>query len=67
MALVLVGLGVGSLSMAPSKVAAVRFALSRTTFMECGAIAQAALAAENAEEAREAVRALVDSDVLALI
>lgn len=67
MALVLVGLGVGSLSMAASKVPAVRFALSRTSFTSCGAIAQAALAAESAQEAEAAVRALVDPDILALL
>ncbi|MCI6574776.1 MAG: phosphoenolpyruvate--protein phosphotransferase [Actinomycetaceae bacterium] len=64
MALVLVGLGVGSLSMAAPKVPAVRFSLSRHNFAQCGAIAQAALSAVTAEEAYEAVRALVNPDVL---
>lgn len=64
MALVLVGLGVGSLSMAAPKVPAVRFALSRHDFAQCGAIAQAALSASTAEEAKEAVKALVNPDVL---
>lgn len=67
MALVLVGLGVGSLSMAASKVPAVRFALSRHDYAECGAIAQAALAAQSAQEAIDAVRSMVDPDVLALV
>ena len=67
MALVLVGLGVGSLSMAVSKVAAVRFALSRHDFTQCGAIAQAALAAQTAQDAEAEVRAMVDPDVLALV
>ena len=42
LALVLVGLGITSLSMAPSGVPAVRFALSRTTLAECEAMAAAA-------------------------
>ena len=67
MALVLVGLGVGSLSMAATKVPAVRFSLSRHDFAQCGAIAQAAIRAENAQEAYEAVKSMVDPDVLALL
>ncbi|MCI5825980.1 MAG: phosphoenolpyruvate--protein phosphotransferase [Arcanobacterium sp.] len=67
MALVLVGLGVSSLSMAAPKVSAVRFSLSRHDFTDCGAIAQAALAAESVEEAQEAVRALVAPEVLEMI
>ncbi len=64
LALVLVGLGITSLSMAPSGVPAVRYALARTTSTECEQIAAAARAAIDAAQARAAVEALVDPDVL---
>jgi phosphotransferase system enzyme I (PtsI) len=64
LALVLVGLGMSSLSMAPSGVPAVRFALSRTTFAECEAMAAAARDAHDAAEAKAAVEKLVDPEVL---
>lgn len=59
LALVLVGLGVSSLSMATGKVRAVRLALRSHSLAECRDLAEAALAAETPEEAREAVRAAV--------
>lgn len=64
LALVLVGLNITSLSMAPAAVPAVRFALSRTTFDTCQSIAAAALDAETPEQARAAVRDLVDPEIL---
>ena len=64
LALVLVGLGISSLSMAPSGVPAVRFALSRTTLAECEAMAAAARDAQDAAGARDAVEKLVDPEVL---
>lgn len=57
LALVLVGLGVSSLSMAPAKVGLVRMALVRHTLEECRALAQLALAARTARDALDAVRA----------
>ncbi|HNV42690.1 MAG TPA: phosphoenolpyruvate--protein phosphotransferase, partial [Ornithinibacter sp.] len=56
LALVLTGLGVSSLSMAPSKVPVVRLALSLHSLPECQGIAAAARAAATAREALEAVR-----------
>ena len=64
LALVLVGLGVTSLSMAPAFVPAVRFALARTDMHACRRMASAASAASSPDEARAAVRALVDPEVL---
>lgn len=55
MALVLVGLGVSSLSMAPSKVALVRFALSTHSLPDCQRLAAVAREARTATEARAAV------------
>ena len=52
LALVLVGLGVSSLSMAPSKVPAVRVALALHDFATCREIASRALAATTADAAR---------------
>ncbi|WP_432497658.1 phosphoenolpyruvate--protein phosphotransferase [Kineococcus gypseus] len=66
LALVLVGLGVTSLSMAPAAVPAVRFALARTTAATCRAMASAALAAEDPAAARAAAAALADPAVRAL-
>jgi phosphotransferase system enzyme I (PtsI) len=64
LALVLVGLGITSLSMAPNGVPAVRYALARTTSAECERIAAAARAAVDAAAARAAVEALVDPEIL---
>ncbi len=60
LALVLTGLGVSSLSMAPSKVAMVRWALSMHDLAACGQMAVAAREAPGPNEAREAVLRLVD-------
>jgi phosphotransferase system enzyme I (PtsI) len=57
LALVLVGLGVTSLSMAPVGLPAVRAALAAHTLEECRELAAAALDAEDGAEAREVVRA----------
>jgi phosphotransferase system enzyme I (PtsI) len=57
LALVLVGLGVTSLSMAPVGLPAVRSALGAHTLAECRDLAAAALAADDGGSAREAVRA----------
>ncbi len=64
LALVLVGLGISSLSMAPAGVPAVRFALSRTDIETCEAMAAAARNAQDAADARAAVEKLVDPEVL---
>jgi len=63
MALVLTGMGVTSLSMAPGSVPAARFALRHHTYAECQAIAKAALGASTADEARQAALALVKPEV----
>ena len=57
LACVLVGLGVASLSMAPSAVAAVRAALSTRTLADCAGMAAEALHAADAAEARRLVAA----------
>lgn len=64
LALVLVGLGISSLSMAPNGVPGVRYALARTTEAQCQEMAAAARAAIDAAGARAAVEALVDPEVL---
>ncbi len=61
LALVLVGLGVSSLSMAPSKVAMIRYALSLHDLADCSDVASAALDAPSALEARQRVRDRVDN------
>mgnify|MGYP000339077927 CR=1 FL=1 len=63
LALVLTGLGVSSLSMAPKKVPAVRFALSLHTLAECRDLATLALAARTAADAHEAVRAAAHEEL----
>ncbi|HTJ32802.1 MAG TPA: phosphoenolpyruvate--protein phosphotransferase [Dactylosporangium sp.] len=55
-ALVLTGLGISSLSMAPRSIPAVRESLAAHTLEECRQIAKAALAADTPEAARAAVR-----------
>ena len=57
LALVLVGLGVTSLSMAPAAVPAVRASLAQHTLAECRSLAVHALEAEDGRSARAAVRA----------
>ncbi|OKL54269.1 phosphoenolpyruvate--protein phosphotransferase [Bowdeniella nasicola] len=61
LALVLVGLGVSSLSMAPSRVPEVRAALATHSLADCQAMADAALAAPSLKEARDAVAELASS------
>ncbi|MFZ2516286.1 MAG: putative PEP-binding protein, partial [Candidatus Lutibacillus vidarii] len=67
LALVLTGLGVASLSMAPSKVAIVRYALSLHTLAECHGMATAALAQRSAQDAHDAVCALADPSLVELL
>lgn len=67
MALVLTGLGVSSLSMAPSKVPMVRYSLSQHTFAQCQRLAHVARSARTAYEAREAVLAAVAPSVAAIL
>ncbi|WP_062461731.1 phosphoenolpyruvate--protein phosphotransferase [Demequina soli] len=67
LALVLAGLGVASLSMAPSKVPAVRYALSLHTHDECRALAELARGAATAAEAHEAVRAAAREELAAIL
>ena len=67
LALVLAGLGVSSLSMAPSKVSIVRYALGLHTMATCHGMATAALDARTATDARNAVLALAHEDLTALL
>ncbi|WP_448061905.1 phosphoenolpyruvate--protein phosphotransferase [Cellulomonas hominis] len=67
MALVLAGLGITSLSMSPAALPAVRHALRRHDLATCRAMADAALAAPTAPEARAAVVALLDTEVRAAL
>jgi phosphoenolpyruvate-protein phosphotransferase (PTS system enzyme I) len=61
LALVFVGLGVTSLSMAPVSIPAVRAALATHTLAECRGLATLALGAEDGRAARAAVRAATRS------
>jgi phosphotransferase system enzyme I (PtsI) len=67
LALVLVGLGVTSLSMAPSKVPVVRLALSLHTLADCQKLAEAARASRTAVDALTAVRDAAMSELTDLI
>ena len=67
LALVLVGLGVTSLSMAPTSLPSVRRALAAHTLEQCREMAQAVRDADDAPSARAAVRSRVDPDLLALL
>ncbi|MDN4479931.1 phosphoenolpyruvate--protein phosphotransferase [Demequina muriae] len=62
LALVLVGLGISSLSMAPSKVPAVRVALSMHDLADCQRLAHVARTAREAGEALEAVREAANAE-----
>ncbi|SNT10638.1 phosphotransferase system, enzyme I, PtsI [Micrococcales bacterium KH10] len=64
LALVLTGMGVTSLSMSVSAVPAVRYALRRHDLPTCQRLAELALAATSAPEARERVRDAVEPAVL---
>ena len=67
LALVLAGLGVASLSMAPSKVPIVRHALGLHTLATCHGMATTALAARTAVDARAAVLALAHDELTGLL
>lgn len=67
LALVFVGLGISSLSMAPGKVPAVRAALRMHSLERCEQMAAAALAARGAPEARSAVLDLADPELEVLL
>jgi phosphotransferase system enzyme I (PtsI) len=56
LALVLIGLGVTSLSMAPTSLPEVRLALARHSLTECQTMAALALRSPNGRAGREAVR-----------
>lgn len=67
LALVLVGLGVTSLSMAVSKVPMVRVALSMHSLPDCKRLATAALSARTAAEALEIVRGAASPELVAVL
>lgn len=67
LALVLVGLGVASLSMAPSKVPMVRYALGRHTLARCRQLAALARESRTAADAQAAVRQAADQDVVDIL
>jgi phosphoenolpyruvate-protein phosphotransferase (PTS system enzyme I) len=67
LALVLTGLGVSSLSMAPTRVPAVRAALRMHDLATCTAMAAAARAARSPQDARDAALALADQLIADLI
>lgn len=60
LAVVLVGLGATTLSMSPAALADVRLSLKRYTLGQARSLAETALAADSAAEAREAVRAAAE-------
>lgn len=67
MALVLIGLGVTSLSMSSASLSAVRFALRHTDLATCRAMAQAAVTARDPAAARSAVLALAGDELRFLV
>lgn len=67
LALVLTGLGVSSLSMAPTRVPAVRASLAMHDLGTCSAMAAAARAARTPQDAREAVLALASTLITDLV
>lgn len=67
LALVLAGLGVSSLSMAPTKVPMVRLSLSLHTYAQCQRLAHLARSARTAPEAREAVLAAASPALTTLL
>lgn len=62
MALVLTGLGITSLSMAPPATIAVRYLLNQHTLAQCQEMAHAARTAADAQKARDAVLNLIDPE-----
>ena len=67
LALVLAGLGVSSLSMAPTRVPAVRAALSLHDLRTCTAMAVAARSARSPQDGRDAVLSLASSLITNLV
>lgn len=67
LALVLVGLGASSLSMAPSKVALVRFALSTHSLPDCQRLAAVARDARTATEARATVAEQAAQELMSIL
>jgi phosphoenolpyruvate-protein phosphotransferase (PTS system enzyme I) len=67
LALVLVGLGITSLSMAPASLPEVRSALAERTLAECRDLAAAALEASSAVTARAAVSELAHKRSVAVV
>lgn len=67
LALVLTGLGVQSLSMAPAKVPMVRYSLSRHSLSDCQHLAALARGARSAADAQSAVRDCAKPEVTALL
>lgn len=67
LALVLTGLGVSSLSMAPSKVPSVRLALSMHTLPECQRLAAIARDARTAMDALTAVREAANQQLVEIL
>ncbi|MFL6080661.1 MAG: phosphoenolpyruvate--protein phosphotransferase [Ornithinibacter sp.] len=67
LALVLAGLGVSSLSMAPSKVPVVRLALSLHSLPECQGLATVAREAHTAKDALDAVRSRARAELTDLL
>lgn len=67
LALILVGMGVSSLSMSPSKVPAVRAVLRHHSMAQCQEFAQLVLAAPTSQAAREAVLAKTDEFTKAIV
>ena len=63
MALVLVGMGITSLSMSTASIPAVRFALRHTSLETCQQMARAALGAADSTEAVSAVQNLLNEEV----
>ncbi len=67
LALVLVGLGASSLSMAPTKVPVVRLALALHSQLDCQGLAAVARSARTAREAYESVHAKANAELAALL
>lgn len=67
LALVLTGLGVTSLSMAPAKVPVVRLALSMHTYPECQRLAAVARSARTARDGLDAVREVANQELVGIL
>ncbi len=64
LAVVLVGLGATTLSMSPAAIADVRVSIARFTLDQARSLAEIALAADGAAEARDAVRAAISEALI---